>query len=129
MEIVTLIENLVYKGSLKAEHGLSVLIKTGGYKILFDVGQTGAFLDNAGSLGEDLRDVDFIILSHGHYDHTGGLENILEINKTAKVIMKKSIVEEKYSNSVGKMREIGFKLRDRYRSYPNEFILLEGDYV
>ena len=43
MEVVTLIENLVYKGDLKAEHGLSFLIKTEGYKILFDVGQTGDF--------------------------------------------------------------------------------------
>jgi len=129
MEVVTLIENLVYKGDLKAEHGLSFLIKTEGYKILFDVGQTGALLDNAGYLGEELGDVDFIILSHGHYDHTGGLEKILEINENAKIIMKKNIVEEKYSSSDGTMREIGFKLRDRYKNYPNEFILLEGDYT
>lgn len=129
MEIVTLIENLVYKGSLKGEHGLSFLIKTGECKILFDVGQTGALLDNAESLGEDLRDVDFIILSHGHYDHTGGLEKILEINKTARVVIKKGIVQEKYSNSSGDIREIGFKLRDSFRSYSNEFILLKEDYT
>ena len=129
MEIVTLIENLVYKGGLKGEHGLSFLIKTGGLRILFDVGQTGVLLENAESLGEDLKDVDYIILSHGHYDHTGGLEKILEINKTARVVMKKSIVEEKYSNSSGELKEIGFKLRDKFRGYPNEFILLEEDYA
>jgi len=129
MEIITLIENLVYNGSLKGEHGLSFLIKTDECKILFDVGQTGALLDNAESLGEELGDVDFIILSHGHYDHTGGLEQILEINKTAKVIMKKNILEVKYSNSGRDMREIGFKLQDRLRDYPNEFIFLEEDYL
>ncbi len=128
MEIVTLIENLVYKGGLKGEHGLSFLIKTGKHKILFDTGQSGSVLDNARAMGEDLRDVDFIALSHGHYDHTGGLEKVLEINKTAKVVMKRSILEEKYSNSSGSMKEIGFKLRGRYREYPNEFILLDGDY-
>ncbi len=128
MEVVTLIENLVYKGGLKGEHGLSFLIKTREHKILFDAGQSGALLDNARALGEDLRDVDFIVLSHGHYDHTGGLEKVLEINKTAKVVMKRSMLEEKYSNSSGSMREIGFKLRGRLSKYPNEFILIDGDY-
>lgn len=128
MEVVTLIENLVYKGGLKGEHGLSFLIKTREHKILFDAGQSGALLDNARALGEDLKDVDFIILSHSHYDHTGGLEKVLEINKNARIIMKRSILEEKYSNSSGSMKEIGFKLRGRYREYPNEFILLDGDY-
>ncbi|GLI55354.1 MBL fold hydrolase [Propionigenium maris DSM 9537] len=128
MEVVTLIENLVYKGGLKGEHGLSFLIKTREHKILFDAGQSRALLDNARALGEDLKDVDFIILSHSHYDHTGGLEKVLEINKNARIIMKRSILEEKYSNSSGSMKEIGFKLRGRYREYPNEFILLDGDY-
>ena len=129
MEIITLIENLVYTRDLKAEHGLSFLIKTGDCKILFDVGQTGIVLDNLKLLGEDLKDVDFIILSHGHYDHTGGLERVLEVNKTAKVIMKKSALEEKYSNTAGNIREVGFKLRDIYKNYPNEFLILEKDYT
>lgn len=129
MEIVTLVENLVYKKDLKAEHGLSFLIKTGDCKILFDVGQTGIVLENAKLLGEDLKDVDFIILSHGHYDHTGGLEKVLEVNKTAKIIMKKTILQQKYSSTTGNIREIGFKLKDSYKNYPNEFLILEEDYV
>lgn len=129
MEIVTLIENLVYRRDLKAEHGLSFLIKTNNYKILFDVGQTGAVLDNAKLMGEDLKDVDFIILSHGHDDHTGGLEKVLEVNKTAKIIMKKKVLQQKYSNTTENMKEIGFKLRVRYKEYPNEFIFLEKDYI
>lgn len=129
MEIVTLIENLVYKAGLKAEHGLSFLIKTENCKILFDVGQTGIVLENAKSMDENLRDVDFIILSHGHYDHTGGLEKVLEINKTAKIIMKKEALQQKYSNSNGNMRPIGFKLRYKYKEYPNEFLFLEKDYM
>ncbi len=129
MEIITLIENLVYKSGLRGEHGLSFLIKSSGHKILFDTGQSGMILNNAMAVGEDLKDVDFIILSHGHYDHTGGLEKVLEINKTARVVMKRDILEKKYSHSSGSMREIGFKLKNRYREYPNEFIIIDEDYI
>jgi 7,8-dihydropterin-6-yl-methyl-4-(beta-D-ribofuranosyl)aminobenzene 5'-phosphate synthase len=129
MEIITLVENLVYKKDLKAEHGLSFLIKTENCKILFDVGQTGIVLDNAKLLGENLQDVDFVILSHGHYDHTGGLETFLEVNQTAKIILKKNALEQKYSSSNGNMKEIGFKLRNEYKNYPNEFLILEEDYI
>lgn len=129
MEIITLVENLVYNKDLKGEHGLSFLIKIDNYKILFDVGQTGLILENAKLLEENLDDIDFVILSHGHYDHTGGLEKFLEINHTAKIIMKKNILQQKYSSSTGSIRKIGFKLRDRYKNYPNEFLFLEEDYI
>jgi len=129
MEIITLVENLVYNKDLKGEHGLSFLIKIDNYKILFDVGQTGLILENAKLLEENLDNIDFVILSHGHYDHTGGLEKFLEINHTAKIIMKKNILQQKYSSSTGSIREIGFKLRDKYKNYPNEFLFLEEDYI
>jgi len=129
MEIVTLVENTVYKKDLKAEHGLSFLIKIDDYKILFDVGQTGLILENAKLLKKNLKDVDFVILSHGHYDHTGGLEKFLEVNQTAKIIMKKNALQQKYSSSTGNIREIGFKLRNRYKNYPNEFLFLEKNYT
>ena len=129
MEIITLVENLVYNKDLKGEHGLSFLIKMKNCKILFDLGQTGLILENAKLLEENLDYIDFVILSHGHYDHTGGLEKFLEINHTAKIIMKKNILQQKYSSSTGSIREIGFKLRDKYKNYPNEFLFLEEDYI
>ncbi|MDD1694517.1 MAG: MBL fold metallo-hydrolase [Methanoregula sp.] len=55
------------------EAGLSFHIETGGKKILFDTGLSGLFLTNAEKMGTSLRDLDFLILSHGHIDHTGGL--------------------------------------------------------
>ena len=69
-------------GDLLAEHGLSILIETRGKKILFDTGKSFTALNNARTLGAALGDVDTIVLSHGHYDHTGGLKEVL--NEAAK---------------------------------------------
>ena len=57
------------------------------------------------------------------------MEDVLKINKTAKVIIKKEALGEKYSNTTGNIREIGFKLMDKYKNYPNEFMILEDDYI
>jgi len=104
MKIITLIENLVYKQGLVAEHGLSIYIETETRKIIFDTGQSGLFLQNAEKLGIAIEDIDCLVLSHGHYDHTGGLYPFLEKNSKAKVYAKKDIFTPKYS---GKNRFIG----------------------
>jgi 7,8-dihydropterin-6-yl-methyl-4-(beta-D-ribofuranosyl)aminobenzene 5'-phosphate synthase len=96
MKIVTLIENLVYKQDLVAEHGLSLYIETDNKKILFDTGQSGIFLQNAQKLGINIEDIDTLVLSHGHYDHTGGLYPFLEKNNKAKVYAKKDIFNLKH---------------------------------
>lgn len=128
MEIKVLIENLTYNQNLKAQHGLSMLITDEGLKILFDTGANSDFLCNAIYMNESIKDIDYVVLSHGHYDHTGGLESFLEINKTAKIILSKNILEEKYSNSTGEMREIGFALREKIKNYDNEFIFVDDYY-
>ncbi len=96
MKIITLIENLVYQQGLVAEHGLSIYIETGNQKILFDTGQTGLFLQNAHKLGVAIEDIDSLVLSHGHYDHTGGLYPFLKRNNKARVFAKKDIFTPKY---------------------------------
>lgn len=73
MTITALMENMCPKRGLRGEHGLSFWIEHEGVRILFDSGQTGAFLENAHALGVDLSSLDAVVLSHGHYDHAGGL--------------------------------------------------------
>ena len=85
MKITVLMENTAARETLAAEHGLSLYIQTAHRNILFDMGQTDAFARNAQALGIDLAQVDTAVLSHGHYDHGGGLEKFLEINKTAPI--------------------------------------------
>ncbi len=103
MRIITLIENLVYDKNLVAEHGLSMYIENNNIKILFDTGQTKNFINNSVNLGIDLSEIDFVIISHGHYDHTGGLNKFLTLNKKAKVILKPAALIPKYhgNNYIG----------------------------
>ena len=103
--IVTLVDNCVYGRNLKAEHGLSLYIELGGKKILFDTGSTDLFIQNAHQLNIDLREVDYLVLSHGHSDHTGGLHAFLSYNQKAKVVCKRGILDRKFKGP----RENGMK--------------------
>lgn len=97
MKITALLENTTERNDVTAEHGLSLYIETESKTVLFDMGQTDLFAKNAEVLGIDLRNVDFAVLSHGHYDHGGGLKTFLEINKTAKVYINEHAFEPHYN--------------------------------
>lgn len=85
MKIVCLIENTSQDDSLLSEHGLSFYIETTNHHVLFDLGATGAMLDNAKKLGIDLSRIDTVVISHGHIDHGGGLLAFLKVNAHAKI--------------------------------------------
>lgn len=85
MKIWTLMENTACSESFRSEHGLSLYLEVNGKKILFDAGQSDAFLENAKRLGIDLGEADLAVLSHGHYDHGGGLAAFLQRNEKAPV--------------------------------------------
>ncbi|MBW1931847.1 MAG: MBL fold metallo-hydrolase [Deltaproteobacteria bacterium] len=105
--ITILIENTAYKPGLKTEHGLSFWIEYGNNKILFDTGQSESILYNANTLGVDLAQTDAIILSHGHYDHTGGLPSVINIASKAKIYLHPAAVERKYSQKALGAKYIG----------------------
>lgn len=96
MRIITLIENTASWEDLAAEHGLSLYIETENHRILFDAGQSAAFADNAEKLGVDLSRVDICILSHGHYDHGGGLKRFIDVNHTAPIYVSRWAFEPHY---------------------------------
>lgn len=100
MLIRVLMENSAVDERFIAEHGLSLYIEANGKKILFDAGQTNAFAENAKQMGVDLSQVDLCVLSHGHYDHSGGLMRFLEINDHAPVYMHRRASEPHFNGSV-----------------------------
>jgi len=107
IRITTLVENTVFRAGLLAEHGLSFWIEYGGKRILFDTGQSNILIHNAKALGINLAEADAIVLSHGHYDHTGGLAAVLGIAPKARIYLHPAAVEPKFSQGGPKTRSIG----------------------
>ena len=99
MKITSLLENTTARADMLVEHGLSLYIETESHRILFDMGQTDLFYENAITLGIDLATVDIAILSHGHYDHGGGLRKFLEINSHAPVYIHKDAFLPHYNGT------------------------------
>ena len=78
LRVLALMENSDGAPGTVAEHGLSFLVERDGRAVLFDSGKTGAFVDNARVLGLDLSATEALVVSHGHYDHAGGVRAFLE---------------------------------------------------
>ena len=97
MRIVTLVENSCGNENCIAEHGLSVYIETRKHRLLLDTGQSDAVVKNAEILGVDLSLVDTVVLSHGHYDHSGGILPFSQINHTAHIIMQSKAAEPHFN--------------------------------
>lgn len=107
MKIINLIEDTKGNPLCHYEHGLSFYIETAKHRILLDTGATGAFLKNAEILGVDLKSIDTVIISHGHYDHTGGLTGFLSLNPGASVYMQKTALNDYYHQDAEECRYIG----------------------
>lgn len=126
MEITVLMDNLTYKNNLIAEHGFAYLIEDDKLKYLLDTGQSKNFIENAKNLNIKVEEIDYLIISHGHYDHTGGMEEFLKINSKAKIICKKEIFIKKYSKTTGNIREIGITFN--IEKYKDRFVFLNENY-
>ncbi|MBQ9083735.1 MAG: MBL fold metallo-hydrolase [Clostridia bacterium] len=97
MKLTVLTENTTSAPEMLAEHGLSLLLEVRGHSILFDMGQSDAFAVNARRLGLDLSAVDTAVLSHGHYDHGGGIRTFLAQNERAPVYVSRAAFGAHYN--------------------------------
>lgn len=109
IRLTALIENTSADPRLTAQHGLSVYIETEKHKLLCDLGQNGLFIENAAKLGVDLRAVDAVMISHGHYDHGGGLADFIRLNPAAQIYIRSSAFDGHYSLVNGKCKNIGLE--------------------
>ena len=84
VKITIVVDNRANEGLL-CEHGFSAWIEVPGRRLLFDTGQGAALPTNADKIGIDLRTADIVVLSHGHYDHSGGLPLVITRAPTAEI--------------------------------------------
>lgn len=114
--ITTLIENS--KGEhlgLLNEHGLSFLIETTNRTMLFDTGKSDGYLHNAVQLGKDLSNIDTVVISHGHYDHTGGFTSLVDhITSNFKLYIHKNALQKKYSFDGTHYKYLGNSFNNTY---------------
>lgn len=123
MHITSIIENTSCVG-LPVEHGLSLYLQlTDGRRVLFDMGQSPLFAQNAERLGLSIQEIDVAIISHGHYDHGGGLRRFLELNHHANVYLHRDAFQHHYSMKESGLRFIGLDASLK----ENEQLVLCGD--
>lgn len=126
MRIVNLMEDTQGNNGCICEHGLSFYVETKKHKLLVDTGASGAFLENAHNLGIDLTQVDTVIISHGHYDHAGGVMDFVSINDKATIYIQESATGDFYNASVAGGKYIGM---DKKISELPQVKLINGDLV
>ena len=130
MKIINLIENTEGVDGCAFAHGLSFYIETALHKLLVDLGPSEETLDNALKLGIELKDADTVVLSHGHYDHAGGIIPFSAINNSARIYMQRTAVKDYYADdgivpNAERYRFIG--IDKRIAALPGT-VLLDGDY-
>jgi 7,8-dihydropterin-6-yl-methyl-4-(beta-D-ribofuranosyl)aminobenzene 5'-phosphate synthase len=104
MKITVLAWNSVCKANqrnVESENGLSLLIEFDERKILFDTLQSDLSIQNAEKMGTDLSQVDYLIISHAHFDHEGGLKHFLKINKKARIFLPIKAAHRFYTKIYG----------------------------
>jgi len=126
MIIKVLVENTSTSDNMKCEHGLSLYIETKKHKIIFDLGASDLFVENANKMGIDLSEVDLVIISHGHYDHGGGLKAFLGVNSKAKIYLNQKAFDKHYVNKPsGEKVYIGLD----EELVQNERLVFVGDHI
>jgi len=90
MKLSFLVDNKTENSRCQAEWGLSIFVESGGHKVLFDTGCSDMFARNAKAMKIDLTQVEAVLVSHGHFDHTEGMPAFVEINKKAPIYIHKN---------------------------------------
>ncbi|MBQ8826856.1 MAG: MBL fold metallo-hydrolase [Oscillospiraceae bacterium] len=125
MRVMCLAENTQGKFGCLYEHGLCIHIETEKHRLLSDTGASDAFLKNAELLGVDIEKTDTVVLSHGHYDHSGGIIPFSKLNNKAEIYMQRSAGDGYYHIYPDSKKYIGI---DREILSLGQVRLLDGDH-
>lgn len=125
VRITLLCDDTAGRRGLVGEHGFSALVEAGGLRVLVDTGPPGYDLaGRAEALGSSLTDLDAVVITHGHYDHLGGLEALLAVAGSRKVIAHPLVFRERFARrGSGELRDIGPPLsREEYERRGARFV-------
>ena len=129
--VTTLMENNALRDCLASEHGLSLLVEGNGCKVLYDTGASPRFLMNARALEADLSDLDALVLSHGHYDHTGGVSSLLASRCKPRIAYRgRNFFQPRFSEKQDGLMEIGAAMEeDAFQQADVPFVIMEDEPV
>lgn len=134
MKATVLVDNIA-NDTIKGEWGLSILIEYNGEKILLDVGASGLYVKNAEILGLSLKDIDYAVLSHAHFDHANGMKQFFELNTKAKFYVQSTCAENCYfkkwifTKYIGIPKRILADYSDRIEYALDDYKLTERAYL
>lgn len=125
MKITVLTDNKVRRRGFIAEHGLSLFIEYDHTYTLFDTGQSDLFIKNAVKSDIDLHNTDQVIISHGHYDHGGGVRFLPKLAKAPKVYIQQKAFADKfaYNDQESSYRNVSFE----NSRIENEYTIIDGN--
>ena len=128
------IDNKACNG-LKGEWGLSIVVDYKGKKILVDAGASDLFIDNMAKLNIDIRDIDYAMLSHAHFDHSNGIPAFFKKNDKAKFYIRETTKDNCYAKRLFFYKYIGIPKRmmdeyaDRIEVVSGDYKLMDGVYL
>jgi 7,8-dihydropterin-6-yl-methyl-4-(beta-D-ribofuranosyl)aminobenzene 5'-phosphate synthase len=128
MKIITLIEDNKCDNNLISEHGLSLYIEYKNKKIILDTGASDNFLKNAINLNINIKNIDYVVITHAHFDHCGGLLSFLKANNKAKIYIKKNEQFETYYKNNKTIDFIGLDI-ESFSQYYYRFVFIKEDII
>ncbi|MCL1848757.1 MAG: MBL fold metallo-hydrolase [Clostridiales bacterium] len=139
LKITSLVENTRAGDHLSCEAGLSLLVEWRDTVFLVDTGASDLFMENADTLEKDLSKVDYVILTHGHSDHSGGIRTLCQTTrKKFQLVLNPSFFNKKFKRDNEYLRYIGNDFNEEFLQienvttvFPliNNFMLVEGVYI
>lgn len=128
------IDNKACNG-LKGEWGLSIVVDYKGKKILVDAGASDLFIENMQKMGIDIREIDYAMLSHAHFDHANGIPAFFKKNDKAKFYIRETTKDNCYAKRLFFYKYIGIPKRmmdeyaDRIEVVSGDYELMDGVYL